>query len=281
MGKTNWTYVCNVSNALGGYDSIQGYTCNQSNQKHFFTSMKKDINNANKLYQYTANGSSHTDSTAHCGHGNDCAYYDGLYYVARGGGKAPEIPVKDPENVYVYNGSFTQVGIRTYTQSNNLNPSEALAGVTQIASMGGGYFLLGLKDRCSVCRLEADRLMERTRFDVSAGVKQVAAERDVDYDNGIVRQGIYCANHKLYKVVSILKNKKIQENNIIEIYLNGTWPEVTSGTYQKNYQWDRPDQSSFEVEDISSPDSGETIYGIANSTDGKWQTDAIYRITLN
>lgn len=46
-------------------------------------------------------------------------------------------------------------------------------------------------------------------------------------------------------------------------------------------QWDRTDQSAFAVEDISSPDWGETMYGIANSTEGKWQTDTIYQITLH
>lgn len=170
-----------------------------------------------------------------------------------------------------------------YTANSSIISPAALGSVTQIASLEGGYFLLGQRDRYAVCRIEADRLMERTRFDVSKAVEEIERERSINLANGdeIIRQGIYCANHRLYKVVSIKKDKKIQKNNIIEIYLNGTWPEVTSGTYQKNYQWDRTDQSTFEVEDISSPDSGGTLYGIANSTQGNWQTDTIYQIALH
>lgn len=101
--------------------------------------------------------------------------------------------------------------------------------------------------------------------------------------NGFDRdaQGIYCSGKKLYKVYSYRSSGVVKRNDIAVFTMPGNSPSF-SGTATLNtiYSCDRTDKDFFEIESISSPDSGNTMYMLANVKENNKPCDKIYSISL-
>lgn len=278
--------VVNVTEVLknhgaSAYSAAQGFTV-APNGVSFAVSLNDDVT-PNKAALIGIVGSNRYVRTGvELGHGNDCAYYDGYFYVTVGGNSDAPTTVKrfklDTSNNWVNSGTFT------YNPMGGIGiPTDPLNKVSAIAHISGNNFILNKERIFSVCRLDETKkeFVEFSRFQISAadwaklsrsGCKPPAP------------QGMYYAHGKVYKAFSYrdTDTEAIKKNDIAALSLQGDSPSFNGISLDARYSCDRTSKVRFEVEGIGSPDGGSHMYMYANvKNDSKGgQTDSIYRITL-
>lgn len=262
----NTPAICKVTELLNGqgagtYNSVQGYTVSTgANEVHFVTARPDGIEN-NVAVGRILGKSMSVSTNRTLGHANDCAYYDDGYFIAQGGGNA-----KNNTKVKRLNNSLQHVATYTYSP---MKDSGKLETITSIAHISSGYFILGAKKKFSVCLLDTTQnlFVEKSRFTISND-DLAQLKRDNCTRNG---QGIYFLGGKLYKVYSYgyTSNSKtiINQNDIAVFKLSGISPSFSGATLDTIYSCDKTNKEFFEVESISSPDSGRNMYILANAID--------------
>lgn len=289
MGKVNFDMkkpVVNVTELLGDaspYTAAQGLAV-APNGVSFAVSLNDDVT-PNKAALIGIVGSNRYIRTGvELGHGNDCAYYNGYFYVTVGGDSAAPTTVKrykldtSNSNKWVGSGTFT------YDPMGGIGiPTAALTKVSAIAHVSGDNFILSQKDRFSVCRLDETnkKFVEFSRFQISPADWAKLSRSGCDKPDP---QGMYYAHGKVYKVFSYRNTASdaIKQNDIAALSLQGDSPSFNGISLDAQYSCDRTSQHRFEVEGIGSPDGGTTMYMYANvrKEGAKKQSDSIYSITL-
>lgn len=262
----------------GEYSSTQGYTVTTgTNRVHFFTAIKSNNNVAVARVMGEQNDNGDVGGTIskdrELGHANDCAYYDSGFFIAQGGGD------NDNTNIKRLNNSLEHVATYKYkpTSSNNC---DALTSVTGIAYISGGYFALSQGMRVSICKLDTDKgaFTEVSRFMLTGVGNHLS--RGSSYER--LSQGIYYAHSKLYKAFSYKDSSgAIKQNDIGIFELNSSIPtEMSKAKFETSYSCDKTGKALFEVEALSSPDAGNTMYMLANVYDGG-EKDKLYRVSFS
>ncbi len=286
MGKVNVIEnVVNVTevlknNGASAYTAAQGFTVTPSGL-FFAASLNSNVDPDQAALIGISGSKQYIRTGLTIGHCNDCAYYNGYYYVTVGGGSSDRKTVKryklDTSNKWVGSGTFTYIplsgmGILT----------DPLDRVSAIAHVSGDNFILSEKRTISVCCLDEKnkQFVEFSRFEID----------DIDWsklsrDNcNTFPQGIYYANDKLYKVFSYESktSKRVKRNDIAVLSLFGSSPSFNGVSLSTKYSCDRTEKIRFEVEGIGSPDNGSNMYMYANVKNDKDdpQKDSIYSITL-
>lgn len=270
----NVTNMIKEKNAVK-YNSVQGYTVSTgANQIHFFTARPDGAGEDDVLVGHILGSYLTVSKNRGLGHGNDCAFYDSDYFIAQGGGTTNSIKIKR------LNNSLSHVA--TYEYKAMDAGDNKLPSISCIAHLNSNYFVLGKGSKFAVCLLDEknNQFVEKSRFHLKDSDMK-SFTRPGCSRNG---QGIYCTGNKLYKVYSYNNSSNIvQQNDIAVFTMPGTSPSF-SGAASLNtiYSCDRTNKAFFEIESISSPDSGKTMFMLANvkESTGSNESDKIYNITL-
>lgn len=266
--------IYNITDKLQGkgakeYNCVQGYTISTgANMVHFITARpngkEDDVAVGHLLGQEMT-----VSKQRHLGHANDCAYYNSRYFIVEGGGTFSSTKIVELDNSLKHQGTYTY---------NAMKQSGKLDNITGIAHIKEQYFLLCEGQKLSVCILNATKMTfdEKSRFSLSTNdLGQLSR-------SGCTRcgQGIYYAGGKLYKIFSYKSGTSIKQNDIAEFSLSGSAPLFKRANLEYIYSCDRNSKVAFEIESLSSPNAGKTMYMLANVKEGTEEADRIYKISL-
>lgn len=285
----NVTRMFEAKKGYGGYTSAQGYTVTPgSNRIHFITSIKEYVDQNKNIIQKTAVahvmgkqssdgavGGQYSDDNLY-GHANDCAYYENGFFIAQGGGNAPELT-----QIIRLNNKLSDKDKEAYNYSPNQNGNfevDPLKTITGIAHISDGYFALSQGMKVSICKLHTDTKIfkEIARFGLS-GIGDHLSRKDCDRKG----QGIYCTGSKIYKAFSYEKGGTIKRNDIGVFKFNSSTPsQITKATFQTSYSCDRTEYDLFEVESLGSPDGGNTMYMLTN-IEQNGSKDTLYKVSFS
>lgn len=269
--------ICNVTSKLkekgaGSFNCVQGYTVSTgSNFVHFVTARPDGVEN-NVAVGHMLGDIMSVSKNRELGHANDCAYYDSGFFIAQGGGNTTSTKIKRLDN------SLNHVATYTYSA---MKDSGKLTNITCIAHLSSKYFILGSGTKFAICFLDTNNnlLIEKSRFTIT-DTDLSMLKRDNCTRSG---QGIYYSRGKLYKVYSYSSGTIIKKNDIAVFTLRGSSPLFSGATLDTIYSCDKTGKEFFEVESITSPDSGSTMYILANVIDSGESSDKdrIYSVSLS
>lgn len=282
MGKTVQVIenICNITERLHEYgcsyfDSLGGYAINTESKNHFVIAKKSD---EEAVFVKTKGDAFICSSVKkNVKHANDCAFYDGKFYVALGKQK------KASTIIQCYGADMKYIGQYSY-YARPLPFGKELTNITGIDHVMGKIFIMGSENNYSLCYLNEN---DRQFFEVSRVVIDPSSATNRTERKKYKRQGqgIYTDGEKMFKVYSYnTEGNHTKRNDIVEFKLPGYSPSYNGNTSVSNYYaCDRTEKNTFEIEGISSPDKNSSnLYMSANVTEssGK-QADAIYHIRLN
>lgn len=241
------------TSAADNYRGLQGYTAGIGDSQLFV--MQKAISQNNqgsaeskaKLVEvsYTNTVTEISSDKTNLKHGNDCAYYNGYYYVV----------TRDNAVIYEFKRSTLNKS-REYS-CEGLN----FSGVSCIAHISGNYFLLGSRRKLAVCekRITGDtsgKFVAQTLFKLDGDTSD-AEITTVNGKGNLTRQGMYVSKSGyLFKAYGQKKtNGQITTNYIAKWELDGTSPKYTGCTLKSMYDHTNTDRFLFEVESISAGSS--------------------------
>ena len=289
MGKVNVIEnVVNVSKILrehgaSAYSAAQGFTLGANGLK-FAVSLDDDTNPDKAALIGITDSHQYVRTGLVLGHGNDCTYYSGYYYVTVGGDSDAPTTVKRYKLDTLSSEKWVGAGTFTYDPiiASEIK-TKALTKVSAIAHIFGENFILSQRDRFSVCRLDETnkKFVEFSRFQMS----------EDDYDKlsrsgcgDPIPQAMYYARSKVYKAFSYrnTNTEEIKENDIAVLSLKGTTPSFNGISLDTIYSCDRTSKLRFEVEGIGASDGLTNMYMYANvkESESSKQSDSIYSITL-
>lgn len=302
MGNIDLNYFCDVSSVISkhakGYDSTQGYTVGDAG-KQVVVALNDDIrmgkikdkdkDKYGGLLQFSASGSYEKASLDRgLGHGNGCTYYDGYYYVVKGGGKDNETA-----RIVRLNAEFEydrKYDCMRYDASQGKDVKQNVSSITHLKD---DFFILAKGEKAFVCRrynaINGDnvgtfKVFSSFVMDDDGKVKNAFGTEYPQKDR-VVPQSIYYSKKesRLYRIVSykdVIDNKIfIQKNTISKFSLSGG-PSYNSAKLEGIYKNTRTDIPLFEIEAMSADSSG-TKYISTNISDEKGDDcDAIFKINL-
>lgn len=280
--------VVNVSKILrehgaSAYSAAQGFTVGANGLK-FAVSLDDDTNPDKAALIGITDSHQYVRTGLVLGHGNDCTYYSGYYYVTVGGDSDAPTTVKRYKLDTLSSEKWVGSGTFTYTPTSGTGiKGDPLTKVSAIAHIFGENFILSQEDRFSVCRLDETnkKFVEFSRFQLSAADYKKLSRSGCGKP---LPQGMYYARSKVYKAFSYRNTdtEKIKENDIAVLSLKGTTPNFTGISLDTIYSCDRTSKLRFEVEGIGASDGLTNMYKYANVQEDKdsKQSDSIYSITL-
>jgi hypothetical protein len=273
--------VCDVTSALrvkglAEYSAMSGYTVNSAYKEHFAALRSSDTaSESTCLFRKELNGSKIKCSTkSKLGHANDCASDGEHYYVVKGKSGSDTVEIE------CFNYDLTHY--KTYLYKANHALGEPLKNLTNIESIGNGWFIVGAGTIYAVCyKFSASNEFTevyRVKLPNTSGLKEGRRE---DYD--ISGQGICYRNNALYKIYTYKKPTEAHTkcNDIVKYNFPGNSPSF-SGTASVDsiYAYDRSDIQTFEMEGISFSESG-NLFVSANVVSLEGEADSIYQISLS
>ena len=288
MGKVNVIEnVVNVSKLLrehgaSAYSAAQGFTVGANGLK-FAVSLDDDTNPDKAALIGITDSHQYVRTGLVLGHGNDCTYYGGYYYVTVGGDSDAPKTVKRYKLDTLTSEKWVGAGTFTYDPTSGAGiKGDPLTKVSAIAHIFGENFILSQKDRFSVCRLDETnkKFVEFSRFQLSAADYKKLSRSNCEK----LPQGMYYAHSKVYKAFSYRNttSKEIKENDIAALSLEGNSPNFTGISLDTIYSCDRTSKLRFEVEGIGASGGVTNMFMYANVKEDKdsKQSDSIYSITL-
>lgn len=188
------------------------------------------------------------------GHANDITYYQGKYYVVKGGSSTVKSNI-----IKKYDTNFKHIADYTFEQN-----------VSCIAQIQKEYFFLGNASKIYLCKLD----QTKKKFVLISTMS--LPEKDTVID-GLTRQGMCYYDSYLYKVYGKAVDGRIRKNYIAKYKLNGSAPKFSGIALSGVYSCDNSDMYLFEVEGVDVSSIGAYV-AVDKRKDASDHAAGIYKI---